>query len=130
MSRKGDWFLAPYKFKKFWFVNVYGRLPRRPSVGERETLGVLCRANIDIFWSQYTATMKGILGYKKEILRRAKEGGRLMPLTEINSWPIGDKVGMDMDIQMLESYLCKVINRRDYLQFNTVCKLRAEVSNV
>ena len=45
--------------------------------------------------------MKGILGYTKEIVRRAREGGRLLTLIEINDCPSRDKVGMGVAIQML-----------------------------
>ena len=63
MEMKGDWFLSPYKCENFWFLNVCGRLLRRSSVGDRQKSNVLRRANLDIFWSQDTATMKGVLWY-------------------------------------------------------------------
>ena len=85
----------------------------RPSIGDRYTLDVLRRANLDIFWSRNTDTVKCILGYTKEILMRAREGGRLVPLPEINVWPIREEVGMGVDIQILENYLCKLRNGRD-----------------
>ena len=44
------------------------------------TFDLLCRDNIEIFCSQYTATVKGILRYTKEIERRAREGERLASL--------------------------------------------------
>ena len=74
--------------------------------------------------------MKCILGYTKEILRMAREGGRLVPFIEIDTWPIGENVGMGMDIKILEKYLCKGINRRYYLQFDNVCQFRSAVSDV
>ena len=40
---------------------------RIPNVGDRCTLNVLRRANLYIIWSRDTATVKGILGYTKEI---------------------------------------------------------------
>ena len=81
MVRKGVWCLAPYQCKILWFVNVCGRLPRRPNIWDRHTLDVLCRANLDIFWSQDTSTMKGVLGYTKEILRKSREGGEVGAIT-------------------------------------------------
>ena len=75
MERKGGWFITPYQCRKIWFVNVYERLPRRLSVGDSQTLDVLRRANFDIFWSRETENMKIILGYTKEIVRRAREEG-------------------------------------------------------
>ena len=65
MARKGDWFISLYQCKKIWFVNVCGRLPRKLSVGDRQMIELLHRANLDIFWSQYTFIVKVILGYTK-----------------------------------------------------------------
>ena len=71
---------------------------------------LLRRSNIDIFWIWGTATVKVILGCTEEIVRRTMEGGRLVPLPEINSWPASDKVVMGVSIQMLEKSLDKVRN--------------------
>ena len=45
------------------------------------TLDLLRRANLDIFWSQDTVTVKGVLGYTEETERRGREGGRLVLFT-------------------------------------------------
>ena len=100
------------------------------SEGDRQPLDMLYRANFDIFWSRYAATVKGVLGYTKEILRRAREGGSLVPFTEINTCRVRDKVVMSMAIQIMEKYLWKGRNGRDYIHFSTVCKLRTEFSDV
>ena len=71
------------------------------SVRDRKHIGVLHRANIEIFWIRDTDTVKGILGYPREIIRREREGGRLVTFTEINDWPDGDKVVMGVDIQIM-----------------------------
>ena len=47
-----------------------------------------------------------------------------MTFIEINAWPVRDKVGMGVSIQILEKSLCKGRNGRDYLQFNTVHQLQ------
>ena len=57
-------------------------------------------------------------------------GGGVVLLPEINAWPVGYKVGMGVDIQILEKSLCKGKNGRDYLQFITVRQLREAVSDV
>ena len=75
-------------------------------------LNILNRANLDIIWSRDTATVKFILGYTKEIVRRAKEGVRLVAFPKINTLTVRYKVVMVMDIQMLENYLFKGRNVR------------------
>ena len=42
--------------------------------------------------------MKGIIGHTKEIVKRAREGGRLTPFPEIYAWPIRENVVMRVDI--------------------------------
>ena len=74
--------------------------------------------------------MKGILLYTKETVRRSREGGQLVTLPEMNAWHVGDTVGMGVAIQLMGKSLCKVKKRRDCLQFNTICQLRAAVSYI
>ena len=83
------------------FLNVCGKILRRPIVGDRQTLDVLPRFNLNIFWSRGTSTVKGILGHTKEIVRRERGGGRLVTLPEINYWPVRYEVGMDMANQIM-----------------------------
>ena len=52
----------------------------------------------------------------------------MVPLLEINSWPVGDRVGMGEAIQILEKSLGKGIHGGKYLQSNTVRQLRTAVS--
>ena len=53
-----------------------------------------------------------------------------MSFPEINAWYVGGKVVMGVAIQILEKSLCKVRDGRYYLEFNTVRKLRAAVSDI
>ena len=69
ITRKDDLFLAPYQCKKIWFVNICERLLMRPSVRYRQTLNMLRMANLNIFCSWYTATVKVILRCTKEKVR-------------------------------------------------------------
>ena len=101
MSRNRDYFLSAYQWKQLYFVNVGAKLPRSPSIWDRQMLNVLRRANLDIFCSWYTATVKVILSLTKEIVRRERGGGRLVTLPEINSWPVRYEVGMDMANQIM-----------------------------
>ena len=88
---------------------------------------MLQKDNLAIVCSWDTANVNGILGYTKEIKSRPKEGGRLVTLPEIKPWPVGDRVGIGVAIQILEKSLCTGRTRRNYLQFNTVGKLQEAV---
>ena len=49
-GKEGGLVYSTLPVQKIWFVNVCGKLLRRPSVGDRHTIDVLCRSNLDIFW--------------------------------------------------------------------------------
>ena len=72
------------------------------SLEEIQTLAVLHRATLDIFWSRATSTIIVMLGYAKEMVRRVREAGRSVPLPAIKAWPVGNEVGMGVVIQMLD----------------------------
>ena len=54
----------------------------------------------------------------------------MLPLLEINPWTVRDRVGMGVALQILEKSLCKGRKIIKYLWFNTICQLRAAVSDV
>ena len=71
------------------------------SLTDSQTLAVLRRASLDIFWSRDNSTIHGMLGYTKELVSRAREAGRSVPLITIKDWTVGDEVGMGVAIQTL-----------------------------
>ena len=66
----------------------------------------------------------------KEIIKRAQESGRPVPLDEISEWRVDDQQGMGMAITMLEKSLGKGKNDKTYVQFETCRKLHAAASNL
>ena len=100
------------------------------SLTDSQTLAVLRRASLDIFWSRDNSTIHGMLGYTKELVSRAREPGRELPLPAITAWTVGDKVGIGVAIHMLEESSSNGRNGRNYLQFNMVSQLRAAVLDI
>ena len=45
--------------------------------------------------------INGMLVYAKELVSRAREAGRSVPLITIKDWTVGDEVGMGVAIQTL-----------------------------
>ena len=130
IARPGDGVLAPFQCEGCWFVNIYGRYPREEeSFADKCVLTCLRRANLDVFWSRESSTVKSVGGYLKEIVRRAKEADRPVPLEPFEPWRVEDKQGMGIAIMMLEKSLSKGRNT-DYLQFDTTRQLRGAASNV
>ena len=102
LASKRDWLLAPHQSDKLWFVNLCRRCPDLGSLTDRQTLAVLRRSNLDIFWIRNTSTIHGILGYAKELVRRYSEAGRPVPLIAITAWLVSDEVGMVVVIHIVE----------------------------
>ena len=65
-----------------------------------------------------------MLGYAKELESRYRESYIAVLLTSIIDWTVGDELGMWMEIKILEKSFSNGRNGRNYLQFNTVRKLR------
>jgi len=130
VARDGDWTITPFQCDKCWFVNIYGRLPSKLSLSDGNVLATIRRANLDIFWSREYRTVKSTVGSLKEIVRRAKEAGRPMPLDTMEPWPVSDREGMGMAIMMLEKSLEKGRNDGTYMQYDTCRKLRSAAFNV
>ena len=79
-------------------MNLCGLFPNSVSFSYIQTLVVLCRYNSDIFWSRNTSTIHGMLGYAKELVSRAREAGISVSLPAITALPMGDEVGMEVEI--------------------------------
>ena len=67
---------------------------------------------------------------QKELVIRARETDRAVPLPAITAWPMGDEVGMGVEIKMLEKSLSNGRNGRNYLQFDIVRQLQAATLDI
>ena len=122
--------VAPFQCEGCWFVNIYGRYAQREdSFADQCVLACLRRANLDMFWSRETSTIKSVVGYLREIVRRADTAERPVPLEPFEPWGVEDRQGMGIAIMMLEKSLSKGRNA-DYIQFDTTRQLRSATSNV
>ena len=112
-ARKGYWILEPHQCEKHWFINLCGCCPDLISLADIQTLGVLHRSNLVIFWRRHTSKIHGIFGYAKELMIISREAYRADPLPAITAWPVGDEVGMGVAIQMLDKSLSNRRNGRN-----------------
>jgi hypothetical protein len=111
-------------------VNLHGRLPTRGQFLDDQEVALLRRANLDMFWSRESGTVKGLVYDLKDIIKRASWRGRRMPLTTVTPWDIEDGQGMGIALLMLEKSIEKGRNNSTYKQFDTVRKFRSAASNV
>ena len=111
-------------------INLHGRLPVRGQFIDEQELIFLKRANLDMFWSRESGTVKGIVYDLKDIIKRSSWRGRSIPLSLMSPWEIGDSVGMGIALLMLEKSIESGRNSANYKQFDTVRKFRSTASNV
>ena len=83
-----------------------------------------------MFWSRESRTVSCEVGGLKELIRRAREGNRPIPLEKFTPWPLGDNEGMGVAMSMLDKSLEKGKINKGYIQFDTTRKLRSAASNV
>ena len=129
VARPGDWILTPFQCERCWFINLYER-QALDSVSDLVVLDTLRRANLDMFWSRTTSTVKGSMSSIKDTIARCKAAGRKVALEGMEPWDIGDSSGMGTAVLMLEKSVCKGKNSDAYMQFSTVRKLRTARANV
>ncbi len=135
VARPGDGVIAPFQCDACWFVNLHGRRPLGTAGGDEDfgdavELALIRRANLDVFWSRETNTVQQTVGNLKELVASATAAGRLVPLEPMEPWPVADQEGMGVAVAMLEkSIKSGGKNNKEYLQFDTVRKLRSAVAN-
>ena len=101
VEKKRDCIFAPHQCEKCWFVNLCGSWTDLVSLADSQTLSLLLRAKLNIFWSCNTSMIHGMLVYAKELVSRARETGRSVPLSDIVPWTVGYRLGVEVETQML-----------------------------
>ena len=130
VARPGEWLLNPFQCDHCWFVNLHDRKPILREYLDRQELKLIRRANLDMFWSRESSTVKGIIYDIKDIVKRLSWRDRIIPLSDITSWNLGDRCGMGVALLMLEKSIEPGRNNSKYKQFDTVRKFRSTASNV
>ena len=131
IARPGDWILSPFQCEHFWIVNLHGRQPVRGQFLDEQELIFLRRANLGMFWSHESGTVKGLVYDMKDIIKRSSWRGRsTIPLTQVIPWDIDDSMGMGIALHMLEKSIESGRNNSTYTKFDTVRKFRSTASNV
>ena len=130
VARRGEWMLSPFQCETCWFVNLCDRKPVEGSPRDDRTLALLRRVNLDIFWTRASTTVRDMVRLTRRFVQSATESGRKVNLPPFDPWPVGDQVGMEVALQMLEKTLKKGRHGRDYQQFDSVRPLRAAMSDL
>ena len=129
VARNGDMLSAPFQCDCCWFVNLSKREPSSASESDHRLLGYIRRVNLDMLWSNEGTTVGHSLGN----LRKAARMSSLLNLLPQNvprgPWPVGDHLGFQAAIEILRASQEKGRNSVEYVQFDTVRKIRSSYTN-
>ncbi len=120
---------APFQCDCCWFVNLSKREPKATSESDHRLLGYIRRVNLDMLWSREGSTVGHSLGD----LRKAARMSSILDLTPHHvsrgPWPVGDNLGFQVAVEILRASQEKGRNSSEYVQFDTVRKIRSGYTN-
>ena len=120
---------SPFQCDCCWFVNLTKREPNDTSESDHRLLGYIRRVNLDMLWSSEGSTVGHTLGD----LRKAARLSSTLDLTSLHvlrgPWPVGDSLGFQVAVEILRASQEKGRNSSEYVQFDTVRKIRSAYTN-
>lgn len=129
-ARPGDLLGSPFQCDHCWFVNIKKTPPEYSSLSDRRFLGYIRRVNLDVMWSREKGTVGNILSTVKKGKQLSLElGCEPLPLT-MGPWKVDDDMGMQMAIELLRASQRPGKNDKEYVQFDSIRKLRSAYANV
>jgi hypothetical protein len=121
---------SPFQCEYCWFGNINKRDGNDWYAGDARQLAYMRQVNLDIFWSREPATVYNTLS----TLKRAKvcsENIGLKPINlKVGPWPVEDNCGFQIAMEMLKMSQGKGKNSPDYIQYDSIRKIRSAYSNV
>ena len=105
-------------------------MPLKGSSRDQCLLGYIRRVNLDLLWSREPATIRSNVTQLNK-LKRIPELMRMGDFElERGPWPVKDTVGFRLAIAMLRASQDKGRHDPEYVQFDTIRKMRSTFSNV
>ena len=130
VARAGDGLIAPFQCDHCWFINLKQRVPLPSSIGDKYELALIRRANLDLFWSRESRTISKVVNQLRQIISRAENAGRRIPLEPFTPWDLDEFQDMGIAIIILERSIEKGRLNDKYLQFASIRPLRGAASDV
>lgn len=130
VARSGDMLCTPFQCEECWFVNLHRRNSYRASVSDKRLLGYIRRVNLDIMWSRERSTVGNTLSAVKKARDLSVELGLKPQNLLLGPWPVGDDQGFQTAIEMLRGSQREGKNAKEYVQFDTIRKIRTGYSTV
>ena len=129
-AKDGDMWCAPFQCDWCWFVNLERRIPKEGNLVDDRLLDYIRRVNLDIMWSREGGTVGTTVTQIRKMIRLCKDLGMSIIDVPIGPWPVVDDVGFRLAILMLRASQEKGRNDKDYVQFDSIRKLRSGFSNI
>ncbi len=102
----------------------------KTALSDQRLMGYMRRVNLDVMWSRENSTVAAILGNIRKGKRMSKALNMDPVKLVMGPWPLEDKQGFQVALEMLRASQLKGRNDSDYQQFDTLRKLRSAYSNI
>ena len=121
--------VAPFQCDCCWFVNLSKREPREVSESDSRLLAYIRRVNLDMLWSSEEATVGHNLGDLRKATKMSTAVNLIPLFVARGPWPVGDPVGFQVAIEIVRASQEKGRNSTEYVQFDTIRKIRSSYTN-
>ena len=121
---------CPFQCDACWFVNLCKREPNSLSHSDERLMGYIRRVNLDLMWSRERGTVANTLAAVNKGRTMSIELGLVPQSIKLGPWPVGDGQGFQTAIEMLRASQRRGKNDANYVQFDTVRKIRTAYATV
>ena len=111
------------------FRTLFSRNPRIVQ-GDKESLGIIRRMNLDAIWAREPSTIRNNLSNLAKIINFCESHGLDPQLPALGPWNIQDELGYCLAFSMLIHSTLPGRHARTYTQFATIRQQRAAFSNL
>jgi hypothetical protein len=129
VARAGDNLMVPFQCELCHFRNVMRQDPVRRETRDQEILHFMRRANLDVFWSRESSTVKSTLGKAMRIERTAFRLRMPIMTPPMRPWPLEDSQGMSAALAVFDRSLDKG-KYGTTVQWDTFCRVMSAITNV
>lgn len=129
VGRDGDHLMAPFECDLCIFRKLKSRDPDMSRASDKLVLGVIRRANLDVFWSRATSTVNNNRRKVNETLEICESLDIKSPFVHQHTMPAWDHAGYSVAIAILIKSRKPGKHDERYQQYDTVRQLRSSFSN-
>lgn len=121
---------APFQCEFCWFANLNKSESNDWYPHDAKQLAYMKQVNLDIFWSRETSTVQNTLSTLLRAKRCSEDLGLQPVPLNVGPWPITDNCGFQIAIEMIKMSQGKGRNSENYIQFDSIRKVRSAYANV